>query len=456
MTTTHNPILEGNIRRQIFLLTLPLIAGELLQQLYNTVDSLIIGKFLGTEAFAASGIAGSVMNLFIFVLNGFCLGVSVIFSAEYGAGNIDQFRKTNYTAIVFGSGFTVLLSALFIVLTGPVLRLMATPDELMGYCRSYLVVILAGLIATYFNNLFTEILRSVGATRISLLFLTVSLAANVALDLLFVAALPFGITGAALATVLAQLISAAGSLCYIRRRYPELMCRRADAGFYPLLLRQIFGYGIPSALHMSSLYIGKFVVQGLVNTCGTAVIAAYTATTRIEAFINAPGNGFAQATSIFIAQNRGAGNAERVRRGTKESLALILTSGVALAVIMYLVSPYALRLFLRASETTSLAAGTAYLKIIFFFYGLSYLGYFFVGTARGYEKMSVPLVATTIQITVRVLCSWLMIGRLGLSAVAWATGIGWVFVVIYHYLQFRRYVKQPLPPAPEGAQGRQG
>lgn len=448
MTKAQNPILEGNIRKQLILITLPLIAGELLQQLYNTVDSLIIGKYLGTEAFAASGISGSIMNLFIFVLSGFCVGVSVIFSSEYGAGNESRFRKTNYTAIVFGSIFTVALSILFIVLTRPVLRLVATPDELMGYCCDYLMVILAGLIATYFNNLFTGILRSVGATKISLLFLMVSLVSNVALDLLLIAVLPLGIIGAAVATVLAQLISAGCSYLYIRRHYPELMCKKEDAGLYPSLLKQIFSYGISSALHMSSLYIGKFMVQGIVNTCGTPVIAAYTATTRIEAFINSPGNGFAQAASIFIAQNRGAGKAERVRRGTRESLVLILVSGVVLAVIMYMVSPFALRLFLDSSETASLTAGTAYLKIIFFFYGLSYLGYFFVGTSRGYEKMSVPFVATTIQITVRVLCSWLMIGRLGLSAVAWATGIGWMFVVGYHYLHFRIYTKEPIGQLP--------
>ena len=435
----QNPILEGKIRTQLILLTLPLIAGELLQQLYNTVDSLIIGHFLGTDAFAASGVSGSIMNLFIFILSGFCVGVSVLFSNEYGGKDFEQFRKTSYTAALFGSIFTVLLSIVFLLLTNPVLRLVATPEALMPYCRRYLTVILAGLIATYCNNLFTGILRSVGATRISLMFLTLSLISNTILDIIMVQTMD--IFGAALATVLAQVISALGAFLYIRRHYPELLPRRKDMGFYPGILRRIFSYGITSALHMSSLYIGKFLIQRIVNGCGTHVIAAFTASTRIEAFISAPGNGFAQASSIFTAQNLGAGNTLRVKQGLRESFRLILSCGIVLAVGMYFVSPYAVKLFLDASETAALAEAESYLKLIYYFYGLSYTGYFFVGCSRGFGKMSVPFVATTIQIAVRVLCSRLLIGHFGLSAVAWATGIGWVFVVAYHLLHFFRYTK---------------
>lgn len=439
MPKAAGSLLEGNIRKQLIGLTLPLFAGEILQQLYNTADSLIIGKYLGTEAFAASGIAGSVMNLFIFILTGFCVGVTVIFSREFGAGNLTEYRKAVFTAIVFGAGFAVIISIVFIALTGPVLRLVATPENLIGLCRTYLVIILGGLIATYFNNLLTGILRSIGATGVSLLFLTGSIVTNVLLDLLLIAVIPMGIGGAAAATVLAQALSALACLIYLKKRWPQLLCGKADAGWYPQLLRQIFGYGSSTALQMSSLYIGKLVVQGIVDTCGTAVIAAFTAATRIEAFINAPGNGFANAESIFLSQNRGAGNPERVRRGVRESFLLIISTGLVLSAIMYAVSPSVLRLFLDPSETESMAAGIAYLRLIFFFYLLSYSGYFFVGVSRGFGKMSVPVLATTIQITVRVILSALLIRRLGLSAVAWATGIGWVFVVGFHALRYRSY-----------------
>ena len=429
-------LLQGNIRSQLITLTLPLFLGEILQQLYNTTDSLIIGRFLGTDAFAASGISGSIMNLFIFVLSGFCVGVSVLFSGCYGAGDLPKFRRTNFTAATAGTAFTLLLSLLCILLTGPILRLVATPDSLFAYCRSYLVIVLAGLIATYFYNLFSGILRSVGATGASLLFLAAALASNIVLDIVMVGFLPLGIAGAALATVIAQSCSAFACYLYLRRRFPHLMFTRADCGLHTGILKQIFSYGTASALHQSSLYIGKLLVQGIVNSCGTAVIAAFTATTRIEAFINAPGNAFSQASSIMISQNRGAGNRQRTVSAIKESFRLILFSAVVLSVIMYFVSPYALRLFLDASETESLTAGTAYLKLIFFFYVLSYTGYCFVGISKGMGRMTAPVIGTTVQISVRVLVSALLIHGLGLSGVAWATGIGWVFVVAFHLWRF--------------------
>lgn len=439
MQQDQNPVLTGDIQKQIVLLTLPLIAAELLQQLYNTADALIIGRFLGNEAFAATGISGAIMNLFIFILSGFCVGVSMIFSRKYGAGDWAEFRKVTFTAISFGCLFTVVLSMLCILLVDPALRLVDTPPELLGYCKKYLAIILGGLFATYFNNLFTSILRAVGATKLALLFLTVSIVSNIVLDLLFVAALPFGIAGAAAATVAAQATSAVSCFCYLKRKFPHLLCRREDAGIYQPLIKQIFSYGTSSALHMSSLYIGKLMVQRIVNPCGTAVIAAFTATTRIEAFINASGNGFSQAESIFVAQNLAAGQRDRVQKAIQISFKLMIALGLVFSVVMYFVSPYALRLFMDASETESLAVGTAYLKIIFFFYVISYTDYCFVGAARGHGRMTVPFIGTTLQLLVRVVFAAFTIQRLGLSAVAWATGIGWFCLLIYHYTQFRQY-----------------
>ncbi|MCQ2558709.1 MAG: MATE family efflux transporter [Oscillospiraceae bacterium] len=438
MAQSHN-LLSGKISRQLVLLALPLVVGEILQQLYNTVDSLIIGRFLGTEAFAAAGVSGSVMNLFIFVLSGFCIGVSVLFSRDYGAADMNSFRRTCYTAVVFGTAFTLLVSLAAVCLTAPVLRLMATPEDLLPYCRRYLTIILSGLITTYFYNLFSAILRAIGKTGMALLFLAVSVGANVVLDLLLVAVIPLGIGGAAAATVLAQLVSAVSCLLFLNKKYPQLLCRKEDTGYYPELLKQIFSYGTTSALHQSSLYIGKLMVQGIVNSCGTAVIAAFTATTRIEAFINSPGNGFAQAEAVFVAQNRGAGNRKRALQGVKASFVLIEGFVLVFSVIMYFAAPHAIRLFLAAGETEALRAGTEYLKVIFFFYFLGYGGYFFVGAARGYGKMKVPLTATTMHLSARILFAWFTIGRFGLSAVAWATGFGWLLSCCYHSLMFRRY-----------------
>lgn len=434
-------LLEGNIRSQLIGLAFPLFLGNVLQQLYNTADSLIVSMFLGMEAFASTGVSGTIMNLFIFILHGFCNGISVLFSASFGANDKKSFREQLYTALAFGSVFTIFLSILFIILARPALRLIQTPDELMPYCQTYLTIILGGLIATYMYNLFAGILQSVGDTKASLYFLTVSVVSNIVLDFLFVGVFSFGIKGAAVATVTAQAFSAFCCFIYFAKKYPELLCRKEDAGFHKHFLSSILEYGISTAMHQSTLYIGKITVQGIVNTMGTSVIAAYTAVARIEGFINSPGDSGSQAMAIFISQNRAADKKERVREALGHSFRLLTGFVIALSVFMYFVSPTVLRFFLTGNDPVAINAGMSYLRIIFFLYIWCYLGNFFVGSARGHGRMRVPVVGTMTHLTFRILISNFFIGKLGLAAVAIGTGIGWFFCDIYHGAMFYRIRK---------------
>jgi len=224
-------LLEGNIRRQLISLALPLLLGSLLQQLYNTVDSLMIGEFLGTEAFSAVGIAGSIMNLFIFVLTGFCTGVSVIFAQMYGSGDRSAFRRESFIAISIGAGVTLVLSAVFMILLRPILRVIQSPEALIPRIEAYLTVIIGGMIATYFYNLFSGMLRAIGDTRAATFFLFIAVAVNAAVDYIFSGLLHWGISGAAWATVLSQMLSAALCLAYLVRRDRDLLCTRYECHF---------------------------------------------------------------------------------------------------------------------------------------------------------------------------------------------------------------------------------
>ncbi|WP_050622625.1 MATE family efflux transporter, partial [Clostridium phoceensis] len=323
---------RGSIPPQLVSLALPLIFGNILQQLYNTIDAMVIGRFAGETAFAAIGVAGTVMNLFLFLLSGCCTGISVLFAQQYGSRDLAGFRQEGFLASVFGGLFTLVLSLAALLLLRPLLTLMQTPEDVARLAADYLVVIFGGLLATFFYNLCAAALRSVGDTRSALLALLAAMAANLALDLLFVARLGMGIAGAAWATVLAQLLSVALCLLYLARRYPQLLFRREDRrldrGLFRRedrrldrgLLRRTVSYGAVSALHQSSLYIGKLLVQGAVNSMGTPMISAYTATTRIEGFANSFGDSGAQAVSVFTAQNTGAGEERRGRGGGRTSL----------------------------------------------------------------------------------------------------------------------------------------
>ena len=438
MANTKTDLLHGEPAKPLLLLTVPLLLGNLLQQLYNTIDSLIIGRFLGVEAFASAGVSGTLMNLFIFVLNGFCLGAGIIFGQLYGAGKRSDYRKAVFTALSAGSLVTLLLSGAFILFLVPLLKLINTPEELIIYCRAYLTVILGGLIATYLYNLFSGILRSVGDTKAALYVLLISVIGNALLDFLFVGPLSFGIRGAAAATVIAQSFSALCCFAYIRKCYPELLFGKEEIGFHAGLLAKLFHLGSVSALQQSSLYLGKILVQGAVNTCGTSVIAAYTATTRIEAFVNSAGEAGSQAGTIAISQNYGAGDIARVRLIFKRCIQMFCGLAAALSVIMYFAAPACLSIFLDAGDTEAMAAGCAYFKVIFFFYVLCYSAYIFAAHNKGIGHVFYSFAATTLHLSIRVILSGILIGRMGLSAVAWATGIGWIFSNIFNVLVYIR------------------
>lgn len=424
-------LLSGNIRRELIALTLPLLLSNILQQLYNTGDSLIIARFLGSLAFASTGVSGTLMNLFLFMLNGFCVGVSVLFAQAYGMGNPRAFRQDFFHALLTGTALTLLFAALTIGLLDPLLTLIRTPDALRDYCRIYMTIILAGLPASFFYNFFASVLRSVGNTRWALYVLLLSVTANILLDLLFVAGWGMGIAGAAYATVLAQLLSALCCFLCLKRKYPDLICRREDLRPQVSVFAKVLRFGMVSALHQSSLYIGKILVQGAVNTLGASSIAAYTATMRAEGFVNSFGDSGSQAMSIFISQNYGAGNRERTKDGFRQGAILLTVFGAFASALMFFASRACLLLFLDPSDGLSLGYGVSYLKIVALFYVLCFLGNAFVGWFRGIGWVAVPFLGTTLHLTLRVILSWALIGRLGLPAVALATGAGWMLVIVF-------------------------
>lgn len=440
-------LLEGNIRRQLITLALPLLLGSLLQQLYNTVDSLIIGRFLGTEAFSAVGIAGSIMNLFIFVLTGFCTGISVIFAQLYGSGDRSAFRRESFIAISLGAGITLALSGIFMILLRPILRMIQSPEALIPQIEAYLSVIIGGMITTYFYNLFSGMLRAIGDTRAATFFLFIAVAVNAVVDYSFIGLLGWGISGAAWATVLSQALSAGLCLIYLMCRDRDLLCTRYECHFEKNLVKRTLVFGFSSALHQSTLYIGKIFVQGAVNTLGTPGIAAYTAATRIEGFANSFGTSVGQAISVFVSQNTGAGNHRRVRDGLKQGMGIGVVMGIAFSILMAVIAAPGMGVFFDSGEDAAIGYGVAYLRQIALFYILCFTGNNFVGYFRGVGKVYVPLIATTLHISIRVLLSWLLAPSMGLRAVAVATGVGWMAMTVYQVLTSRRITKELMKTA---------
>lgn len=435
-------LLMGNIRGQLVQLAFPLLLGNVLQQLYNAVDSIIIGRFVGSTAFAAVGVAGTVRNLFVFMISGVCVGVSILFAQLYGAQDLDGYRREVFLALSLGSGFTLVLTILSLMGLPWILRLIQTPAEVAGEAAAYLRIIFCGFLATYWYNLCAAILRSVGNTRIPLLFLAVAAAINTGLDLLFVAAFSMGVTGAAAATVIAQLISAACCSAYIWKRIPFAVFRRQDMIVDGGLLSRTVRFGLVSALQQSSLYIGKLLVQGAVNSLGTACISAFTAATRIEGFVNSFGDSGAEAIAIFVAQNTGAGQEKRAEKGFSAGIRMMAVLCLCVCTAMFYFAPSLISFFLGGGGQEEIPQGVTYLRIVSCFYLFCFLGASFVGYFRGTGRVNLPVLGTSLHIAIRVALSYLLITRLQLGAVAIATGAGWIVVVCLHSFFFYKIRKQ--------------
>ncbi len=427
------------------------MCANLLTQTYNAVDTLLIGRILGDTAYCAVGVAGSIMNLLLFLISGFCLGVCVLFAAAHGAKNHEKLQLLIANTLLLGGAFSLLLPLVLYLSLPYLLTLMQTPDLLRSAILSYLRVILLGTEITFFYQLVLSLFTALGQTKLYLGFLSLSVVLNILLDGLFLTYLLPSIAGAALATVLSQLVAAILAFVVLRRRYgtilPTRLCYDKD------ISKTILRFGLASALQQSSLYIGKLLVQTCVNAMGTEAIAAYTATNRIEGYLNAFGTGMCQSISVFLSQNLGAGKEKRAKEGFIKGQALLLGLTLIFGPLLYFCAPYSMSLFLAEGSanlgevSSAVLQGTQYLQLIAFFYLFAFLGNGFQGYFRGYGHASIPAMGTTLQIVIRVVLSFWLAQKMGLNAVALATGIGWVCIVIFQYSLYRLQNHRGVRPA---------
>lgn len=431
-------LLHGNIRKQLLTLMFPLIIGNILQQFYNTIDSIIVGRYVGSTAFAAVGVAGSVMNLFIFMLNGGCNGISVVFAELYGQRKWEKLRRESFLSLLIGFLAAVILSFVGVVFLHIILNAIKTPENIYPYARDYLRIIMIGMPITFFYNWCAAILQAAGDTQIPLYILLIAMGINTILDFVFVAGMHMGTSGTAIATVTAQLVASIICICIMKKKHKEFFFHRKDMTIDVVLMKKTAKFGSVSALHQSSLYIGKLLVQGAVNTGGTDMISAYTATMRIEGFANSFGDSGAVAVSVLVAQNYGAGNKDRVLQGLKKGLSVMLTLAITLSILMIMLSKIAVIWLMGNPNKAVLNNAGQYMLVVSIFYFLCFVGSTFVGFYRGIGKIEVPVIGTILQISIRVVLSYAWMKMMGLKAVALATGIGWIAVVVYQLVIYKK------------------
>ncbi len=443
-----NDLTRGNITLNLWKFALPLMIGNLLQQLYNVADTLIIGRCLGTDALAAVGSAYTLMVFITSILLGLCMGSSAFFSIQFGRQDFQKLRQGIVLSFLLIGVVTLLLTLFSFLWIDPILWFMQIPETIQPLARDYLFCIFWGIAATFLYNFCANLLRAVGNSVTPLLFLAASALLNVGLDLLFVAVFHWGVVGAAVATVISQYISGFGILVYAWLYCPDLRPKRRHLKWDGSILRSISSLSVLTCVQQSVMNFGILMVQGRVNSFGTVIMAAFAAAVKIDSFAYMPVQDFGNAFSTFIAQNYGAGRDERIRKGIRSAA---LTAFIFCLVISAAVCIFAqplMTLFVSASETEIIAAGVLYLRIEGAFYfgiGLLFLLY---GLYRAVGRPGMSVVLTVISLGTRVVLAYTLssIPALGVTGIWLSVPIGWFLADVTGVLYYLICRKKLLKP----------
>ena len=422
----YHDLTEGKISRSLLLFALPMMAGNLLQQFYNIADTLIVGRVLGSNALAAVGSAYTLMTFLTSIFLGLSMGSGALFSIYKGKNDQDSLRNAIVHAFALIMAVTVLLNVLVYIGIDPILHFLRVPDEVWDGMKAYLLVIFAGIIATSLYNYFSCLLRALGNSTIPLVFLAVSAVLNIGLDLLFVAVLPWGIRGAALATVIAHYVSGIGITLYVLLKCRDLLPSREDLQFNRQILGEIGNLSSMTCVQQSVMNFGILMVQGLVNSFGPVVMAAFAAAVKIDTFAYLPVQDFGNAYSTFIAQNYGAGKKDRIRKGTRESFLISFLFCIVISAVVCIFAAPLMRIFVSAKETAVIASGVRYLRIEGAFYcGIGCL-FLLYGYYRAVKKPGMSVILTVISLGTRVALAYILSAYIGETGIWMAIPIGWV------------------------------
>ena len=436
---TRGPVLKTMLRFAV-----PMILGDLLQQCYNIADTVIVGQFLGADALAAVGSSFSLMTFLTSILLGLAMGSGTVFSIRFGQQDTRGLKEGILASFALLGAVTAALSLAVFLGLDWIIWALRTPEGLVSLMREYLLVIFAGLAGIFLYNFFASLLRSLGNSVVPLVFLAVSAVLNIVLDLWFVAGLRRGVAGAAEATVISQYVSGIGIALYTWMKFPHLLRREPEIRLRWSRVKEITSFSTLTCLQQSIMNLGILAVQGLVNSFGTAIMAAFAAAVKIDAFAYLPVQDFGNAFSTFVAQNTGASQPERIRRGIRSAVVVSILFCVVSSLLVCLFAAPLMALFVEPGETEIIAIGVEYLRIE----GLCYCGigilFLLYGLFRGLGRPGVSVVLTVVSLGTRVALAYLLapIPAIGLKGIWWAVPIGWGLADLAGLVLYRR-----SPPA---------
>lgn len=428
----------GNPYKLIVLFSLPLLVGNVFQQLYNMVDSIVVGNVVGEKALAAVSTGFPIIFALSSLFMGIGMGATVMISQFYGAKDLESIRhtvNTMYTALII---ISVPLTLIGILLSDPLLRLMQVPDDgTLDMARTYMIVIFIGIIGTLGFNLNAGILQGFGDSRTSLLFLLIATIINIVLDLLFTAAMGMGVLGVALATIIAQIVSWLFGVWYLKRHYAFLKIRLLGFQFHKEFFMKAMKLGIPSGLQQMLFSIGIMTMQALVNGYGSLFMAGFSGANKIDSFAFMPIQSFATAMTTYTGQNVGAGKMDRVKSGTRAGLVLAIGFSLVLGFGLYPFGGFLMQMFNQNPDV--IAAGEVYLHSVLPFYALLGIQFIYTAVLRGAGEMIVPMVSSFVSLWLaRIPTAYILAATLGRDSIYYSYAIGWLFGVIIAFISYKR------------------
>ncbi|MDE7366771.1 MAG: MATE family efflux transporter [Lachnospiraceae bacterium] len=417
----------GSVTKSMLLFAGPMIAGNLLQQCYNIADTWIVGRYLGPDALGAVGAAFTLMTFLTSILIGLCMGSGSLCSFYYGKKDEQSMKNRMQMAFLLIGSITVVLNVLVLLLLKPILYLLQVPNKVLGMMQEYMQIIVMGMCFVFLYNYCSYLLRAIGNSVVPLFFLGVAVGLNIILDLVLVVKVQWGIGGAAAATVIAQAAAGLGIAVYTWFREKQLRFHKSGFRFEKRAIAEILRFSFASSIQQSVMNFGILMIQGLVNSFGPGVMAAFAAAVKIDSFAYMPAQEFGNAFSLFISQNYGAGNHDRVKQGTKSAMKVSIAFCLMISGLVFVLARYLMLLFVKPTELEIITTGMGYLRVEGAFYcgiGILFLLY---GYYRGVNRPEMSLVLTIISLGTRVLLAYILapVASIGVWGIWWAIPVGW-------------------------------
>ena len=436
---------EGNITRALIKFSIPMILGNLLQQLYNVADTFIVGHYIGTDALAAVGSSFTIMTFLTSIILGLCMGSGILFSMFYGAKQLDKMKTSFFVSFVGIGIFSIGLEIVCLLAIDLILNFMNIPRDIFTDTHQYLFIIFLGLVFTFIYNYFSSLLRALGNSKIPLIFLALASIINIGLDIYLVAEVAMGVAGAAVATLIAQAFSAIGIMLYVFLSQKELLPQRKHWHFEREIFEKIKAYSLLTCIQQSVMNFGILMIQGLVNSFGLVTMSAFAAAVKIDSFAYMPVQDFGNAFSTYIAQNKGAGLEERIHKGFKVAVVMASIFCIFISALVFIFADKLMLIFIESSKSEIIYQGAQYLRIE----GACYLGigclFLLYGYYRGVGKPGISVVLTVISLGTRVVLAYLLAPLFGTLAIWWAIPIGWFLadlIGIMYGLKKERWTKR--------------